>query len=148
MESDLTKLKKTELTKIAKKHKLNGYSKLNKAELVQFILTNKLKKRVRRLVVPLDEVVDNLNKLDINSESPSPDSLNFESLNLEPEPKKQRINPIEELNKKLSEIIDDPNGYKEASLRNCYAYRTWLWTVHNLTYEEEMERVDKILKEE
>ena len=40
---------------------------------------------------------------------------------------------------------DDPNGYKAASIRNCYAYRNWLWITHNRTYEEEMDRAFSLI---
>ena len=58
---------------------------------------------------------------------------------------KVKLNPVEELELKISEVKDDPSGNKVENLKNCYAYRIWLWKNHGLTYEEEINRVFNLL---
>lgn len=152
--------KKPELVKLAKFNGLKGYSKLNKQELVDLLKQTEPivgKKRVRKLDKPVQVTVIELNELS-ESLPDIPQKPIFElselkeslpELVLVPKIKKQRINPITELTQKLAEIPKTDQYYdnKASSLKNCYAYRIWLWVTHERTYDEEMERADKLLKE-
>lgn len=53
------------------------------------------------------------------------------------------INPYEELKTKL---LCASNIYEKNNLRNCYAYRCWLWNTYGLTYEQEMDRAFSCIK--
>lgn len=92
-------------------------------------------KRIKREnVIKEDKIIDNIciktEKISINNE---------------------RVDPNKELSDEISKIynmdIDDNiKSMKIDNVRNCYAYRIWLWNNYNLTFDEEMNRVTEIIE--
>lgn len=143
--ANLENNKKIVYTKLAKFYGIKRFTKYRKDDLIQLLVDQQGFEHKATEVTDKceNELVKSLNKCVINEDSREIDYIQDKLSDL-----KIRINPIDEMNNKIKELDKSDPLYnnKVNSIKNCYAYRNWLWIYHNITYEEEMERVIKIME--
>jgi len=153
---ELTQNTKSFYTKLAKFYNVKGISQLNKDNLIQFLVDKfgyeyKTNNYCNELCNELCKLETNFNKLEIGNTVELAQLIGNLSINTNGFTAATKLtNPFDEMNYKIAELKKlNTNCIKneEDGIRNCYAYRCWLWKTHKLTYTEEMERVDKYLKE-
>lgn len=129
-------------TKLAKFYGIKGFTKYKKDDLIKLLVDQQGFEHTDNCE---NELVESLNKCVISNE----DSKEIDYIQDKLSDLKIRTNPIDEMNDKIKKLNKNDPFYnnKVDSIKNCYAYRNWLWVCHNITYEEEMERVTKIMEE-
>jgi hypothetical protein len=137
---DLTKNTKYIYTKLSKYYNIKGLSRYNKDDLIQNLVDN-----FGYEYKPEQHLIDKMDNCTLLSEA-SHNLISTTTLETKMAGLNIRINPIDEMNHKLTELQNDPNfsKYKEDSLRCSYTYRIWLWNNHNTTYEDEISRIVNI----
>jgi len=145
--ANLEQNKKVVYTKLAKFYGIKGYTKYNKDDLIQLLVDQQgfEYSNNHTTIENISESFDNLCVKESVKESVNEKKIidSLSELKIE-----TRINPTEEMNQKIKEMNPKDSCFqmKVGNLKNCYAYRNWLWKTHGMTYDEEMDRVNKIIK--